>query len=112
MGDNGTNVEEGTHEELLKVLKRIDADGKPIVGPGLYHALWDTQQIGGANTELEDPDMQELQMKLLTQGRKLDKLRDQALSGLKFMNWEKHSLNESFTYPKVALTRSKSAGIG
>jgi len=108
MGDDGTKVEEGTHEDLLKKPKRIGADGKPIVGPGLYHALWDTQQIGGANTELENPEMLELQMKLLTQERELNKLREQAFSRLS-MNGEKHSAAESSMYPKTALTRSKSA---
>merc|ERR1711959_551323 len=49
MGDDGTKVEEGTHEQLLRVPKRVDAEGTPIVGPGLYHTLWDTQQVEGTN---------------------------------------------------------------
>ena len=57
MGDNGTKVEEGTHEELLEVPKMVDENGKPVVGPGLYHTLWDTQQEdgrSGTNAELRD----------------------------------------------------------
>ena len=51
MGDNGTKVEEGTHEELLQVPKLLDEQGKPVAGPGLYHTLWDTQQVDGKHPE-------------------------------------------------------------
>ena len=50
MGDDGTKVEEGTHEELLKVPKQVDEDGEPVVGAGLYHTLWDTQQVESAES--------------------------------------------------------------
>merc|ERR1712146_117321 len=34
----------GTHDELMKIPYTTDENGKPVCGPGLYHALWDTQQ--------------------------------------------------------------------
>jgi len=62
MGDGGTKVEEGTHEELLKVPKQVDEDGKPVVGPGLYHTLWDTQQMGSAKSgEIEKELLDQVQ---------------------------------------------------
>merc|ERR1711959_758469 len=52
VGDDGTRVEEGTHQELMKVPKQVDPEtGKPIVGPGLYHTLWDTQQVAGSSSD-------------------------------------------------------------
>lgn len=47
LGDDGTKVEEGTHDQLMLVPKQVDAKGNPVVGPGLYHTLWDTQQVQG-----------------------------------------------------------------
>ena len=35
----------GTHAELMKVPKQVDEKGDPVVGPGLYHTLWDIQQM-------------------------------------------------------------------
>ena len=29
----------------MQVPKQVDAKGEPVVGPGLYHTLWDTQQM-------------------------------------------------------------------
>merc|ERR1712129_424518 len=45
MGDEGCAVEQGTHEELLQNEKEVDAEGKVVVWKGLYHTLWDTQQL-------------------------------------------------------------------
>lgn len=50
MGDDGTKVEEGTHEELMKAPKQVDSKGEPVAGKGLYHTLWDTQQMEGTDT--------------------------------------------------------------
>jgi len=78
MGDDGTKVEEGTHEELLRVPKQIDSEGKPIAGAGLYHTLWDTQQIGGGSTELNEdasPQVNFLHLKMQAQEDELKKIR-------------------------------------
>merc|ERR1719498_1945285 len=45
MGNNGKSVEQGTHAELMKISKKVDSEGKPVIGPGLYHTLWDIQQM-------------------------------------------------------------------
>jgi hypothetical protein len=71
MGDDGTKVEEGTHEELLKVPKQVDEEGKPIAGPGLYHTLWDTQQMGGKK------NVEELKLKLDRQEEEIKKLQEE-----------------------------------
>jgi len=78
MGDGGTKVEEGTHEELMKVPKQVDEDGEPVVGPGLYHTLWDTQQMASADSgeiekELLD-QVQEQQTEIEMLKRELDLL--------------------------------------
>ena len=52
MGDDGTKVEEGTHQELLKVPKQEDSNDNPIAGPGLYHTLWDIQQVENKSSEI------------------------------------------------------------
>jgi len=79
MGDDGTKVEEGTHEELLKVPKQVDAEGKPVAGPGLYHTLWDTQQVSGktgANDNAGGGDDEgDLKSKLEAQEKELEDLR-------------------------------------
>ena len=52
LGDDGTKVEEGTHSELMQVPKQIDDQGNPVAGPGLYHTLWDTQQVEGKSSQV------------------------------------------------------------
>lgn len=74
MGDDGTKVEEGTHSELLKVPKQTDEKGRPVVGPGLYHTLWDTQQVEGAKGGL-DSDGKDLRQRILAQEEELKDLR-------------------------------------
>ena len=51
MGD-GRAVEQGTHEQLLRVEKRLDHEGKLLVGAGFYHTLrssrnWQGRRCGG-----------------------------------------------------------------
>ena len=76
MGDNGTKVEEGTHEELLRVPKQVDEEGKPVVGPGLYHTLWDTQQVdsaGSDNTTALREKLKKQQAEMETQQQRIEK---------------------------------------
>ena len=84
MGDGGTKVEEGTHEELLEVAKQVDTDGKPVAGPGLYHTLWDTQQVTSAEsdnaTELSDKmknQQTEMDQRMEEQQQEIEALRRQ-----------------------------------
>lgn len=49
----GVKVEEGTHEELMQIPYEVDGDGNPVCGPGMYHALWDTQQGKKSGQEKE-----------------------------------------------------------
>ena len=39
--DHGKKVEEGSHQELLKIQIKKNEDGSPI--QGFYHTQWDTQ---------------------------------------------------------------------
>ena len=75
MGDDGTKVEEGTHEELLRVPKQVDEEGNPVVGPGLYHTLWDTQQVdsaGSDNTTALCEKMKKQQAQMETQQKRIE----------------------------------------
>jgi predicted RNase H-like nuclease (RuvC/YqgF family) len=87
MGDDGTKVEEGTHEELLKVPKQVDEDGKPVVGPGLYHPLRDTQQVESAesreSTKKMHKQMQQQQAEMKTQQQRMEE-QVQQIEELKF----------------------------
>jgi len=77
MGDKGIKVEEGTHEELLQVPKQVNEDGKPVVGPGLYHTLWDTQQAEGKSddkAELRD-QVKKLEAQIEFQKREIKELK-------------------------------------
>jgi len=67
MGDDGTKVEEGTRHELLQVPKQEDANGKPIAGPGLYHTLWDTQQVESTGSENDTTELKEILKKKNTE---------------------------------------------
>ena len=85
MGDNGTKVEEGTHEELLRVPKQVDKEGNAVVGPGLYHTLWDTQQVTGEGSdkaealrekmEEQQAEMQVQQQRVEEQQQEIEALR-------------------------------------
>lgn len=80
MGDDGTKVEEGTHEELLQVPKQVDDDGKPVVGAGLYHTLWDTQQVdsvGSENTTKLRQQMQEQRAEIEAQQKEIEALKQE-----------------------------------
>lgn len=79
MGDNGKVVEQGTHSELLQVPKQLDNDGNPVSGPGLYHTLWDTQQVVCADTKTsaQKDEMACLNSQIQVQEKELQKLRTQ-----------------------------------
>jgi ABC-type multidrug transport system fused ATPase/permease subunit len=93
LGDDGTKVEEGTHEQLLQVPKRTDTEGKPVAGPGLYHTLWDTQQVEGISTgETRIPKnnkkVEEMEREIASQQQELRSLRNEVL-------WLRHTQQSS-----------------
>ena len=104
MGDDGTKVEEGTHEELLKVPKQVDEDGKPVVGPGLYHTLWDTQQVESAESGETEKELreqvQQQQTEMETQQQRMDE-QQQEIEALR------RELNLLTQTKKVALESKK-----
>jgi len=76
LGDDGTVVEEGTHQELLKVPKQVDGNGKPVAGPGLYHSLWDIQQAEGtAQSAKLEKQLQQKNKEILRLQNELDWVR-------------------------------------
>lgn len=83
MGDKGTKVEEGTHQELLQKPKQVDENGTPAVGPGLYHTLWDIQQTegsvdgggsGGGDVELIDL-VKRLEAQIESQQKQIEQMK-------------------------------------
>ena len=113
MGDDGTKVEEGTHEELLQVPKQVDEEGEPVVGPGLYHTLWDTQQVGSEGsgksddeTEKLEEQMQEQQTKIEMQQQKMDEQQQQIEALSRELNWLQAQAKEAVKESKEGQTKS------
>lgn len=61
--------------------KQVDEDGKPVVGPGLYHTLWDTQQVESAESGETEKELreqvQEQKAKMETQQQRVDEQQEE-----------------------------------
>ena len=91
IGNDGTKVEEGTHEQLLRVPKRVDKDGKPVVGPGLYHTLWDTQQLSNLKQKPEELSNPKLTAKVSVLEEELKHLQAELVTTREKQLLSKHS---------------------
>ena len=71
----GKTVEQGTHEELLKIQVKRDDDKNPT--QGFYHALWDTQMGEESFGSPEHMNEEQLSGKKKYLKAELQKIRDE-----------------------------------